>query len=171
MWWDVTRLKVRWRLCPTSGDLDVMGAEMVKQFFMAASLFLFAAQFVHAQIVLVEGYVRGMPPGQAVTAAFMTLRNTGEGEVVLTSASSPVADKLEFHQHSHEGGMMRMRRIDELRVPAGGELQLAPGHLHLMLIDLLQPLNEGDSVPIELCSDSGTCQSINLKVISVLNEP
>lgn len=128
------------------------------------------AQLAQAQLMVVDGYVRGLPPGQSVTAAFMTLRNPGDQEWVVTRAGTAVADKVEFHQHSHEGGMMRMRQVPALHIPAGGELQLAPGHMHLMLIGLRQVLNEGDTVVIELCSESSECQSIELAVVSVLNE-
>lgn len=138
--------------------------------WFAVAIWMLVAQLAQAQLSLVEGYVRGLPPGQSVTAAFMTLRNSGDEELVLTSASTPVADKVEFHQHSHEDGMMRMRQIPALRVPAGAELQLAPGHLHMMLIGLQQVLVEGDTVVIELCTESSDCQSIELAVVSVLNE-
>lgn len=131
---------------------------------------LLIALSARADLLIDEGYVRGLPPGQSVTAAFMTLRNNGEQDVVLTGASSPVADTVEFHQHSHEDGMMRMRPVAELRIPAGGEVQLAPGHLHLMLIGLQHALQEGDTVPIALCDSEARCQNIELAVVSVLNE-
>ena len=136
---------------------------------IAAPLVL-TAKLAHAQLMVVDGYVRGLPPGQSVTAAFMTLRNPANREHVVTRASTSVAEKVEFHQHSHEGGMMRMRQVPALHIPAGGELHLAPGHLHLMLIGLRQVLGEGDTVAIELCSENSDCQSIELAVVSVLNE-
>ena len=140
------------------------------RFCFAVAILTLAAQLAQAELSLVDGYVRGLPPGQSVTAAFMTLRNSGDEELVLTSASTSVADKVEFHQHSHDDGMMRMRQIPALRIAAGSELQLAPGHLHMMLIGLRQVLVGGDTVAIELCSESSDCQSIELAVVSVLNE-
>lgn len=125
---------------------------------------------VWAQLEVVDGYVRGLPPGQTVTAAFMTLRNSADTDIVVNSASSPLAKSLEFHGHSHEDGMMRMRELEELRIPAGGELKLSPGGLHLMLIDLQRAVKEGDEVEIEICTDSGECLNSKLEVISVLNE-
>ena len=131
---------------------------------------LFGGGLARAELEVVDGYVRGLPPGQTVTAAFMTLRNSGEEDVVLTQARSPVAETLEFHAHEHVDGMMRMRQLEELRVPAGAAITLAPGGLHLMLIGLQRPLQEGDLVTIELCSAAGDCTSPELAVISVLNE-
>ncbi len=123
-----------------------------------------------AELLVEEGYVRGLPPGQTVTAAFMTLRNSGPDDLVLTSGRSAASEKVEFHQHSHDNGMMRMRQLQQLVVPAGGELSLAPGGLHLMLIGLQQVLQEGDTVVIDLCAATGGCNSFELPVISVLNE-
>jgi copper(I)-binding protein len=131
---------------------------------------LLAPVLARAELLVEEGYVRGLPPGQKVTAAFMTLTNSGTEDLVLTSGSSAVAEKVEFHQHSHVDGMMRMRQVPELLVPAGGELPLKPGGLHLMLIGLQQVLQEGDTVVLELCAADGGCKAIELPVISVLNE-
>jgi hypothetical protein len=142
----------------------------MKYVVSAILLTLVFAQQGLAQLVVEDGYIRGLPPGQKVTAAFMTLRNPGAQDVILTSASSPVAEKLEFHQHSHEGGMMRMREVEQLLVPAAGELRLSPGNLHLMLFGLRQVLREGDTVALELCAADAACQTIELPVVSVLNE-
>jgi len=49
-----------------------------------------------------------------------------------------------------EGDVMRMRRVEELLVPAGGEVGLLPGGLHLMLLDLREPLVPGDTLSLTL---------------------
>jgi copper(I)-binding protein len=49
-----------------------------------------------------------------------------------------------------EGGMMRMRAVDKLALPAGKAVELAPGGYHVMLMDLAKPLQEGDTVPLRL---------------------
>ena len=44
-----------------------------------------------------------------------------------------------------DGGIMRMRRLDApLTIPAGGEVRLDPGGLHLMMMGLKTPFREGD---------------------------
>jgi copper(I)-binding protein len=48
------------------------------------------------------------------------------------------------------GGMMGMRPIDSLTLPAGEEVALEPGGYHIMLIDLAEPIEEGDTVPVTL---------------------
>ena len=117
-----------------------------------------------------DAYVRGMPPGQSTTAAFMTLHNTGAQAVNLIGGSSPVADKVEVHEHSHVDGMMRMRQVAQLELPAGESVALRPGGYHLMFFGLKQVLSEGDSVELVLQFSSGEEQVLNLPVYSVLTE-
>jgi len=102
-----------------------------------------------------EPYVREVPPGATVTAAFLTLANPGTSARAVVAATSPAAQVVELHAHLDEGGVMRMRRVARLEVPAGGTTVLAPGGYHLMLIDLVRPLAAGEVVPIELVLDDG----------------
>ena len=68
----------------------------------------------------------------------------------LVSASSPVAGVVEIHTMSMNNGVMTMRPIPRLELPAGKAVQLAPGGYHVMLMDLKQPLKTGEVVPITL---------------------
>ena len=123
-----------------------------------------------AEIQVQDGYVRGMPPGQATTAAFMRLLNSGSEDVVIDGGATDAAKRVEFHQHVHKDDMMSMRQVPSITVPAGGEFVLEPGHFHLMMIDLLAPLREGDTVTLQLRSGSKEVLSAKLPVRSVLNE-
>lgn len=123
-----------------------------------------------ADISVEAGYVRGLPPGQTVTAAFMRLINDGAQAVVITGASSKSAERAEFHAHQHSGGMMSMKRVDKIVVPANGVFELKPGDHHLMLINLVGFLREGDFVDLTLEMQSGETITLTLPVRSVLNE-
>lgn len=127
-------------------------------------------QAARAQLNVEEGYVRGLPPGQAVTAAFLVFQNSGPAPLRVTEASSPAAARVEFHEHSHENGMMRMREVEALVIPAGGILRLAPGQIHLMLIGLHGPLAEGDQVPFTFGGEGFDSLAVSLPVVSVINE-
>ena len=48
------------------------------------------------------------------------------------------------------GGMLGMRPIDRVEIPAGGKLELKPGSYHIMLIGLNQELKVGDRFEITL---------------------
>jgi len=114
------------------------------------------AQSANDDVTISEAYVRAVPPGQPNSAAFMEIKNGGGVDHSLVSGSSPVSEVVELHTHTMEGGMMRMRRIDKIDLPAGQEVSLKPGGLHVMLIGLKQPLAPEGSVPITLRYEDGS---------------
>ncbi|MCG3200637.1 MAG: hypothetical protein NFCOHLIN_00493 [Gammaproteobacteria bacterium] len=90
------------------------------------------------------------PPGASVGAGYMTIRNgTGTDDVVI-AMESPVAASIETHTMTMDDGMMRMRKLENLEVPAGETVVLKPGSMHLMLIDLRNPLAAGERYPLTL---------------------
>lgn len=119
-------------------------------------------------LVIEEAQVRAVPPGSQTSAAFMTLRNPGEREVVLVEASSPAAQAVELHNHENVDGVMQMRKVAQIVVPPGGRAELAPGGLHMMLIGLTAPLTEGEPVEIELGFESGETQRFEAPVKRII---
>lgn len=98
-----------------------------------------------------DAWVRLLPPAQPNTVAYMTLRNLTDADLQIVAAESPVARVTELHDHVQDAaGVMRMRQIEAIRIPAHGEVELKPGGLHVMLIDLLEPLEEGQVVSVTL---------------------
>ena len=49
-----------------------------------------------------------------------------------------------------EGNVMKMRQVIDIAVPAGGSVELKPGGLHLMFMNIKAPLTAGESVPVKL---------------------
>jgi copper(I)-binding protein len=87
-------------------------------------------------------------PGQKVAGAYVKL--SADKATRLVSAASPAAKTVEIHQMSMENGVMKMRALPGLDIPAGGSVELKPGGYHLMLIDLRKPLAEGDAIALTL---------------------
>ncbi|MBK6972017.1 MAG: copper chaperone PCu(A)C [Sterolibacteriaceae bacterium] len=111
--------------------------------------FVLLAQPLHAADVKVgDPWVRGTVKGQMATGAFMTI--TASEAAALVSATSPVAGVVEIHSMKMEDGVMKMRAIPRLDLPAGTPVALDPGGYHVMLMDLKQPLKTGEMVPITL---------------------
>ena len=115
--------------------------------FLGLVLALIAAPSL-AQVAVSDAWVRGTVPGQKATGAFMSLKSPTDAALV--SASSPVAGIVEIHEMALEGGVMKMRAVPKLALPAGKAVDLKPGGYHVMLMDLKQPLKEGDTVPVTL---------------------
>jgi copper(I)-binding protein len=84
----------------------------------------------------------------------------------LVSAQSPVAGVVEVHEMSMDGGVMKMRAIPSLDLPAGKAVELKPGGFHVMLMDLKAQVKDGDTVPVTLVVEGkdGKRQSVELKV-------
>jgi copper(I)-binding protein len=49
-----------------------------------------------------------------------------------------------------QDNVMRMRQVPAVELPAGKAVDLKPGGYHVMLMDLKQPVKEGDTVPLTL---------------------
>ena len=121
---------------------------MKSKLFIALLAFSLTPVAALAQVAVKDAWVRGTVPGQKATGAFMQL--TSSTDTSLVTVTSPVAKVVEIHTITHEGGVMKMRAVDALPVPAGKPVELGPGGFHVMLMDLGQPLKEGDKVPLTL---------------------
>jgi periplasmic copper chaperone A len=95
-----------------------------------------------------NAWARTTLPGQASSAAYFDITNAG-GADALVSVTSPAGD-ASLHSSSMEGGVMRMRPLGRLEVPANSTVSLSAGGTHLMLTGLKAPLAAGSSVPLEL---------------------
>ena len=135
---------------------------------LTASLLLLSSNLWAASVAVEDAYVRSMPPTQTVTGAFMVFKNTTDSDRAVLSAESDVSDKVELHTHLHEDGVMKMRQVDKIDVPAGGETVLEPGGFHVMLIGLKQPLKLGQMVDIKFNIDDGSSVQIQAEVKTVM---
>jgi copper(I)-binding protein len=117
----------------------------------------------HAQVQVQDPWVRGMVGTQKATGAFMRL--TSPTAARLVGASSPVAGVVEIHQTKMEGGVMRMRPVEAIELPAGKAVELKPGGYHVMLMQVPRPLKEGETVPMTLVVEGkdGKRQMIEVK--------
>jgi periplasmic copper chaperone A len=105
--------------------------------------------------------------GQGGTGAgFMTLRNAGATPDRLVSARAAIARTVELHTHIHDNGVMRMRPVPAIEVPARGEVQLRPSGFHLMLIGLTAPLRQGERIPVTLVFERAGEVQVELTVES-----
>jgi hypothetical protein len=132
----------------------------VSALFLAMTVSL-AAQ---AQVTVKDAWVRATVPQQKATGAFMHLQSAQDAKLV--SAQSPVAGVVEVHEMSMDGGVMKMRAIPSLDLPAGKAVELKPGGFHVMLMDLKAQVKDGDTVPVTLVVEGkdGKRQSVELKV-------
>ncbi len=124
---------------------------------LALAMLLAGAQ-AHAcgELTVGDAWVRLAPPNAPVMAGYLSLSNAGVDPVVVTGGSSDSFERVELHDMTHENGVMKMRKLDQIEIAAGGKVELAPGGMHLMLIGPKQGFAAGDSVAVTLrvCAES-----------------
>lgn len=104
----------------------------------------------HEGVHAASAWARATPPMATVGAVYLELDNQASRPDTLVSVSTPVAPRAEVHRTAHEDGMARMRPVSPFTLGAGERLQFGPGGVHLMLMDLPQPLSEGDRFDVTL---------------------
>ena len=132
---------------------------------LICSLLLAAASAAGAQITVKEAWIRGTVAQQRATGMFAQITSAQGGRLV--AVSSPAAGVAEVHEMAMEGSVMKMRALSAgLELPAGKAVELKPGGYHVMLMDLKQPLNTGDQVPVTLVFEGADKkrETVELKV-------
>ncbi len=119
-----------------------------------------------AQVKVEQAWARATVQGQKATGAFMKITATQATQLV--AVATPVAGVAEVHEMKMEGGVMKMRAMPALDLPAGQAVELKPGGYHLMLMDLKAPLAKDSSVALTLtfrdAKGSETRQQVNVPV-------
>lgn len=112
------------------------------------------------EVTVSDAYARAVPPGQSNSASFMVLTNGSATGHALVAAESSVSKVAELHTHTMSEGMMKMRQVEKIDIPANGLTQLEPGGLHVMLIGLTQDLKPGDEVSLTLTFEDGSKRAL-----------
>jgi copper(I)-binding protein len=117
-----------------------------------------AAQTVKAA----NAWARATAPLQKTASVYLDL--TSDRNAALVAAGSPFARRAELHSMSVEGGIMRMRPLPAVDLPAGQTVRLAPNGQHIMLFDLKRELRPGDRLPLVLSIQSSGTSLTSLSV-------
>lgn len=126
---------------------------------------LLLCRSVYAEVAVSNAWARATAPGQVVGVAYLSLKS--DKPTKLVAIKSAVADSVEIHEMSMKNGMMKMRMLEMLDLPAGKLVKLEPGGFHLMLVDLKKPLKAGENIEIVLTFKDGkgtSMQKIGLPV-------
>lgn len=106
------------------------------------------AGYASAQTQVDDAWVRATVPGQPSTGAFMTITASSDGKLI--SAQSPVAKTVQIHQSSMKNDVMSMQQVESVDLPAGKAVAFNTDSYHVMLMDLVGQVKEGDKVPLVL---------------------
>ena len=146
----------------------------VLQVFAFAALFAVLSASAHAQeikagdLVITKPWSRATPGGAKIAGGFLTIENKGAAPDRLIGGSGDFAGKVEIHEMAMNNGVMTMRPLDKgLAIEPGKTVKLAPGGFHLMLMDLKNPLKQGEKVPLELQFEKAGKVTVSLDVQGV----
>ncbi len=124
------------------------------------------------KITVVSVRARPSPASAANGAAYMVILNGLDKDVTLVSAESDVAATVETHETVNDNGVMRMiPKPEGYDIPAGGSVELKPGGKHIMLIDLVNPLETGDEFELTLNFDNGETMTVTVPVVEMDGMP
>lgn len=130
-----------------------------------AGIILFGnSALVLADLQISDGWVKLAPPGAKANAAYLQFYNPAQQTLVIESISANCCAHLMLHRTRYENDRAVMEHVDQLTIPAQGHVDLAPGGLHIMLINAAPPLVVGDNIEMQLHFSNGQQQTIQLPV-------
>lgn len=123
-----------------------------------------AHEYTSKGVTVAHPWSRATPGGSKVGIAFLEIK--AEAGVIdkLVGAKADIAGAVEMHTHIMEGSVAKMRRVDAIPVQPGGSVVLKPSGFHLMLMDLKEPLKEGDLLKLTLVFEKAGEISIEASV-------
>lgn len=133
---------------------------------MGIAALLCAAQAWAGDVAVSDAWTRATVPGQS--GAVLHLSIVSRKDAQLLAVSSPAAGAAEMHSMTHDKGVMKMRPLESLALPAGKTVELGSDGNHVMLLDLKQPLKAGDSVPFSLDVQFANKRKETVKAVAVV---
>ena len=134
--------------------------------------------------ITIEGqWARTSPAMASMGAAYMDITSSEGDQLVGVSVPASIAARAEIHEMvpadmamddsmdesmddgemDMDMGAMVMQQIMALDLPAGETVSLEPGGYHVMLIDLAEPLAEGDTFNVTL--DFAEADDLTVEVV------
>lgn len=114
-------------------------------------------------LTIEQGVVRAGEEGSDMTAIFGTLKNSSDKDIEIAGFHTSVeADMNQIHE-TVDGQMSEMKQ--PLVVPAAGEVELAPGGKHFMLMGLHEPIKAGQT--LDLTAELADGSEVDLGEIAV----
>ena len=96
-------------------------------------LFCIASCGSNAEYLIRDARIREPVPGQTKSVGYFTLANQTDENLVLVGVSIAGVGAVEMHETTERDGVMRMRKLKEVSIPAASEVAFVPGGKHLML--------------------------------------
>jgi copper(I)-binding protein len=126
-----------------------------------------AHDYTVGNLKIIHPWARATPKGASVGGGYMSITNTGSTADRLVGGSSPIAGRLEVHEMSMDNGVMRMRPVKGgLEIKPGETVELKPGSFHIMMLDLKEPIKQGEPVKGTLTFEKAGSVDVEYAVVA-----
>jgi copper(I)-binding protein len=127
-----------------------------------------ATDYIVGSIQITAPWARATPKGATSGAAYMTITNTGKTPDKVTCVSSDASAECQIHTMTMDNGVMQMRPVEGgLEIKPGETVTLKPGGLHMMLVNLKHPLEQGSTVKAALKFDSAGSVDVDYPIAAI----
>ena len=133
--------------------------------FVAGLLLAGTAAAQTGAVEVANAWARATPGMADTGAAYLTLQSPTDDR--LTGVTTPAAEKAELHVMKMNGGIMEMRPLAAIDLPAGQKITLKPGAMHIMLLGLRAPLRAGQSFALTLHFAKAGAREVSVAVEKV----
>ena len=121
------------------------------------------------QLAISDAWARPTISTSQAAAVYLTVRNDGDAPDRLTSVTTDIGS-ASLHQSGTTNGIMRMRALVAVPVPAHGSSKLAPGGMHIMIEGLRAPLRSGEQFKVKLGFERSEDRDVLVQVSPALTE-
>ena len=120
------------------------------------------------QLLIDQAWTRATPGGAKVGAGYMSIINHGDAADRLIAVKSDIAERVEIHTMTMQGGVMRMRQLEDGLVLAPKSItELKPGGYHVMFIGLKKPITKGEEIKVQLTFEKAGAVDLTLAAAAI----
>lgn len=137
---------------------------MAKQGLLLVWVYFVSLSSAAANLEISDAWIKNLPSVVPVRSGYMLIRNNSAQAVSITNIESEVFTQIDIHETVEKNGMITMRPVMKLNIPAGQIFQLSPGGFHLMMANPNRELKPGDRIDVTLHFESGESRLIKMTV-------
>jgi periplasmic copper chaperone A len=105
-----------------------------------------------------------MEDGSGSSAAYMVIQNQGSSPDRLIKIETTQAGIAEIHETKMQDDVMSMSPVSGIDIPEKGFVELKQGSYHIMLMDLVDELKPGMSIPLTLTFEKAGTLTVDVPV-------
>ena len=127
-----------------------------------------AGDYDVGKVHIAQPWARATPKGASTGAGYMTISNNGTVPDRVSCASSDASAQCQIHAMTMEGGVMKMRPVGGgLEIKPGETVMLRPAGVHVMFLELKQPLQQGKTVKAMLKFENAGTVEMELPIAAI----